>query len=172
VTTSEDGGRALGSAAAAVIRGVGFLCLWLVIFGARVPDLWVGAAAAAAATWTSLRLLPPGAARLRPAALARLAIRFFPQSAVAGVDVAQRALDPALPLRPGFVLCPTRLPPGPARDAFCAMASLQPGTLSAGSDQAGALLLHCLDVGQDVAAQMAEEEAAFLAVLGRRADGG
>ena len=171
MTTSGDGGRAPGFAAAAVIRWGGFLCLWLVIFGARVPDLWVGAAAAAAATWASLRLLPPGAARLRPAALARLVSRFFSRSVVAGVDVAQRALDPALPLRPGVVLCPTRLPAGPARDAFCAMASLQPGTLPAGSDQAGALLVHCLDVEQDVAAQMAEEEATFFAVLGRRSDG-
>jgi multicomponent Na+:H+ antiporter subunit E len=170
VTTSEDGERARGSGAAAVIRGVGFLCLWLIIFGADVPDLLVGAAAAAAATWTSLRLLPPGRTRLRPGALARLVVRFFAQSGVAGADVARRALDPALPLRPGFKLCPTRLPPGRAREAFCAMASLLPGTLPAGSDQGGALLVHCLDVEQDVAAQMAEEEDAFLAVLGRRAE--
>ena len=56
--------------------------------------------------------------------------------------------------------------PGPARDAFCAIASLLPGTLPAGSDPSGALLVHCLDVGQDVPAQMAAEEAVFVAALG------
>ena len=156
----------------AVARWTGFLCLWLVIFGAGDPDLAVGAAAAAAATWTSLRLFPPGRLRLRPVALARLVLRFFAQSAVAGVDVARRALDPGLPLRPGFVRCPMRLAPGPARNAFCTMASLLPGTLPAGSDRGEALLVHCLDVDQDVPAQMAAEEAMFVAALGGSAGDG
>ena len=172
MTTPGGGAKPAGFAPAAIIRGIGFLCLWLVIFGIRLPDLWVGAAAAGAATWASLLLLPPGTARLRPAALVRLVLRFFAQSAVGGVDVARRALDPALPLRPGFVLCPTRLRSGPARDAFCAMASLLPGTLPAGSDPSGALLVHCLDVGQDVPAQMAEEEAMFLAAMGETSGNG
>jgi hypothetical protein len=55
---------------------------------------------------------------LRPAALVRLGLRFVWQSAVAAADVARRALDPNLPLQPGFVLCPMRLAPGPARNAF------------------------------------------------------
>jgi multicomponent Na+:H+ antiporter subunit E len=158
--------KATGLVPAAIVRCVGFLCLWLVIFRIDLAAVLVGAVTAAAATWTSLVLLPPGTASLRPAALVRLVLRFFAQSAVGGVDVARRALDPALPLRPGFVLCPTRLRSGPARDAFCAMASLLPGTLPAGADPSGALLVHCLDVGQDVPAQMAEEEAVFVAALG------
>ena len=126
------------------------------------------AATAVVATWTSLRLLPPGA-RMRPLALGRFALRFFGQSVVAGADVARRALDPRLPLHPGFARCPTRLPPGLARDAFCTIASLLPGTLPVGdADPSGALRVHCLDVGQDVPAQMAEEEAAFVAALGGR----
>jgi multicomponent Na+:H+ antiporter subunit E len=172
VATPGDGGRAPGFAAAGFIRWVLFLCLWLVIFGVAAPDLVVGAATAAAATWTSLHLLPPGGAGLRPIALARLVLRFFWQSAVAGADVARRALDPRLPLRPGFVLCPTRLPPGSARSAFCTIASLLPGTLPAASDQGGALLVHCLDVEQDVPTQMAEEEATFRAALGRSSGDG
>jgi multicomponent Na+:H+ antiporter subunit E len=171
VTASENGTQAVGFASAALARWAGFLCLWLVIFGPAASDLVVGAATAAAATWTSLRLSPPAGARLRPVALARLGLRFFWQSAIAGADVARRALDPALPLRPGFVRCPTRLAPGPRRDAFCALSSLLPGTLPTGSDRGGALLAHCLDVGQDVVAQMAEEEAAFLAALAVRTDG-
>ena len=129
-------------------------------------DLAAGLLTAAAAAWASLRLLPPGRARLQPVALGRLVLHFFWQSAIAGADVARRALDPRLPLRPGVVICPTRLAPGAARSAFCTIASLLPGTLPAGSDRRGALLVHCLDVGQDVPTQMAEEEARFLAVLG------
>ena len=150
-----------------IVRGVGFLCLWLVIYRIDLAAVLVGAATAAAATWTSLRLLPPGKARLRPLALARLALRFFAQSAVAGADVARRALDPRLPLRPGFVRYPTRLEPGLLRDAFCTIASLLPGSLPARSDPS-TVLVHCLDVGQDVPAQMAAEEAVFVAALGGR----
>ena len=43
---------------------------------------------------------------------------------VAGADVARRALDPALPLRPGFVAYSTDLPKGTAQDAFAALAAL------------------------------------------------
>ena len=68
--------------------------------------------------------------------------------------------------------CPTRLAPGPTRDAFCALSSLLPGTLPTGADQGGALVVHCLDVGQDVRAQMAAEEAKLLAVAGREVGDG
>jgi multicomponent Na+:H+ antiporter subunit E len=150
----------------AAVRWLGFICLWLVLFGSDVFAFAVGAATAAVAAWTSLRLLPPAGTRVRPVALARLALRFFAQSVIAGADVAWRALHPALPLRTGFLLCPLRLDPGPARDAFCAIASLLPGTLPAGSDQHGALLVHCLDVSQNVPAQIAGEEAVFCTALG------
>ena len=166
MTAPERRPKAAGFAIAALARWVGFLCLWLVIIGTELPDLLVGATAAAVATWTSLRLLPAATAWLRPVALARLVLRFVWQSAVAGVDVARRALDPALPLRTGFVRCPTRLVPSPARNTFCMIASLLPGTLPAGSDGDRTLVVHCLDVGQDVPAQMAEEEAMFVAALG------
>lgn len=79
-----------------------FLGLWLILFGADPAGLPVGIAAAIAATWTSLHLLPPGGSRSSPKAVARLALRFLYQSVVAGIDVALRALDPRLPLRPGF----------------------------------------------------------------------
>jgi multicomponent Na+:H+ antiporter subunit E len=162
----EGGAKAVGLVPAAIVRGMGFLCLWLVIFRIDPLAFLSGVVTAAAATWISLRLLPPGTGRLRPLALARFVLRFLGQSVVAGSDVARRALDPGLPLRPGFARCPTRLAPGPLRDAFCTVASLLPGTLPAGSDPSGAFLVHCLDVGQDVPAQMAEEEARFVAALG------
>jgi multicomponent Na+:H+ antiporter subunit E len=85
---------------------------------------------------------------------------------LAGIDVARRAFDPRLPLRPGFVTVPTRLPPGTPRDAFCAFASLQPGTLPVDTNEDGTLLVHCLDIGQPVAEQMVADEEGFARALG------
>ena len=57
---------------AAIVRGAGFLGLWVVLIGLHPIDLAVGVFAAAAATWTSLRLLPPEAGRIRFAVLVAL----------------------------------------------------------------------------------------------------
>ncbi len=153
-------------ASAAIVRGVCFLALWLMLAGYDPADLAGAAVAVVAATWASLRLLPPGARGLSPVGLAKLAGRLPHQSVIAGIDVAWRALHPRLPLRPGFVTYRSRCPAGTVRSAFCTLTSLLPGALPAGSDESGALLVHCLDVGQPVAAQMAAEEARFLRALG------
>jgi multicomponent Na+:H+ antiporter subunit E len=102
----------------------------------------------------------------RPVLLAALALRFVRQSVVSGTEVAWRALNPRLQLHPGFVAYPLRLPSGGARSAFCALSSLLPGTLPTGTDENGALLVHCLDAGQPVAANLAEEETRFIWALG------
>ena len=151
---------------AVMIRGLGFLGFWVVLIGPDPVDLAAGLVTVAAATWASLRLSPPGNRRLRYVALARLAWRFIQQSISGGWDVARRALDPRLPLRPGLIAYPTRLAPGPARNAFCAFTSALPGTLPAGVDERGALVYHCLDVEQPVAAQLAIDEALFTSALG------
>jgi multicomponent Na+:H+ antiporter subunit E len=157
------------AAGAVIARWLGFLVLWVILSGTAVIDLVVGATTAAAAAWASLHLLPPARRGFRPLALARLVLRFFRQSVAGGVDVAMRALAPALPLWPGFVRCPLQLAPGSAQSAFCAYSSLLPGTLVAGSEP-GVLCLHCLDVGQDVQAQLRAEEVAFRAATGRTGD--
>ncbi len=149
----------------AAVRGTGFLVLWAMLSGGDAAGLAAGVVAAAAATWASLRLLPPAGGRLRPVPLARLVWRFLSQSVIAGADVARRALDPRLPLRPGFVVYPVGLPEGPARHAFAGLMSLLPGTVPTGTDASGGLLIHCLDVGQPVAAQLAAEEALFVRVI-------
>ena len=149
---------------AMILRGAGFLGLWFVLAGADPADLPAGALAAVAATWASLRLLPPGGSRFSLPALARLALRFPYQAVVAGADVAWRALDPRLPLRPGFIAYPVRFPPGPARNAFATLTSLLPGTVPAGDDD-GQLVYHCLDVDQPVVSQLAAEEAALVRVF-------
>jgi multicomponent Na+:H+ antiporter subunit E len=144
----------------AVSRGAAFACLWLILIGGSPADLAGGAAAVVAATWTSLHLLPPGSWRFSLVDLARLALSFLYQSVVAGIDVARRALDPRLPLNPGFVTYPVRFPPGNARNVFATLTSLLPGTVPVSGD-GGPLVYHCLDVTQPVASQLAEEEAAL-----------
>jgi multicomponent Na+:H+ antiporter subunit E len=151
---------------AAVMRAVGFFVLWMMLTGGNSGDLLAGAVAALAASWASLRLLRPSASRVRPIAFARLALRFFHQSVVAGIDVARRALDPRLPLHPGFVVYPVGLPRGPARNMFTTLMSLLPGTVPTGSDERGELLIHCLDVAQPVVAQLGADEALFARVIG------
>jgi multicomponent Na+:H+ antiporter subunit E len=155
----------------AISRAAGLLMFWLMLAGAHPADLPVGVIAAALGAWASLRLLPPGRWRLSPLGIARLAWRFPRQSALAGWDVARRAFDPKLPLRPGFVTWQPTLPPGTAREAFCAFISLLPGSvpvgnISVGTDGGLALVVHCVDLGQPVAAQLATEEKLFARAVG------
>jgi multicomponent Na+:H+ antiporter subunit E len=136
------------------------------ISGWASTDLPVGLAAVAVATWTSLRFLPPKGSRFRLAALGALAASFLRQSVVSGADVAWRALNPRLRLDPGLVAYPLRLPPGGQRSAFCALSSLMPGTLPTGTDEHGALLVHCLDRSQPIAANLTAEERLFIRAVG------
>jgi multicomponent Na+:H+ antiporter subunit E len=146
-------------------RGVLFFLVWLVLMpSAKLADLAVGVIASALATWTSLRLLPPEAGYLRFRALLAFVPHFMWQSVLAGVDVARRAFDPRMPLRPGFVVCRVGFPPGPARNEFAVITSLLPGSVPAG-DVEGAIIYHALDTGQPVAEQLAEEEKRLTAAL-------
>ena len=146
------------------MRACAFLALWVVLIGASPGDLVVGVLTAAAATWVSVRLLSPGSIPLRPIALPSLAMRFAWMSVVAGWDIARRALDPRLPVRPGFVVYPVGFARGPVRNVFTTLTSLLPGSVPAGED-GDALLYHCLDVEQPVAAHLAAEEAVLSRAL-------
>ena len=106
------------------------LAFWIVVAGIGFVDLIVGALAAIVATWVSLRLLPPASRRVSFAAMCTFVPRFLYQSIVAGVDVALRALNPRLPLRPGFVIYPMHLPPSAAQSAFCTITGLLPRNLA------------------------------------------
>jgi len=145
------------SVRAMLARGAGFLAVWIVLIGFAPADLVVGLITAAAATWASLALLPPGPRRVRLTAVLFLIPRFLWKSVVAGWDVARRALDPRLPLRTGFVGYPARFRSPLARNAFSSYTSLLPGTLPV-QDDGETLLYHCLDIEQPVAAELAQEE--------------
>jgi len=149
-----------------IARIGGFFAFWVIIAGTNPVDLVVGVPVALTVAWASWTLLPTGTKRFGVAAFAGLVPRFLYQSVTAGIDVAWRALDPRLPLHPGFVHYQPRLPPGPARSAFCTVTSLLPGTLPSGTDSGGRLIIHCLDSTQAVAEQLATEEALLIRALG------
>jgi multicomponent Na+:H+ antiporter subunit E len=154
-------------------RAGGFFAFWLILSGGFEPaDILVGACAAALATWASLRLLPPGQWRLRPVALTRFGLRFLWQSIAAGIDVAWRAFHFRPPLHPGFVTYRPQLAPAPMLNAFCAVASLVPGTLPSGADESGELIIHCLDVEAPVVEQLGAEQTSLMDALGSRHDHG
>jgi multicomponent Na+:H+ antiporter subunit E len=157
-------------APAVLLRAGGFLALWLVLAGVSVADLPAAAVAVVAATWASLSLSPPAGPGISLPDLAMLVLRFPGQSLLAGIDVAMRVFDPRLPLNVDIIAYTPRLPEGPARDAFTAYASLMPGTVPVTADAGGDILIHCLDVTQPVAQQMAQEEDRFIRMLGYRDD--
>ena len=148
----------------ALVRWALFLVFWVALIGFSLSALVVGVVAAAGATWASLYLLPPGPQRVRLLPLVALLPRFLWQSLVAGWDVARRAFDPRLPLRPGFVAYRSGYAPGHLRNTFATISSLMPGTLPCGENE-GELIFHCLDVGQPVLEQLAAEEKALARVL-------
>lgn len=162
-----SGGSYRGALAA---RALLYFGVWIVVDQSAKPaNLAVGMLAAAAATWASMRLLPPAGGRVRLGVLLTLLPRFLGQSLLAGVDVARRAFSPRLPLAPGFVDYAVRLPRGSARNAFELIASLMPGSVASDETDTG-IEFHCLDAQQPVVEQLAAEEKAYARALvpGRR----
>jgi multicomponent Na+:H+ antiporter subunit E len=141
--------------------------VWFILAGPDPEALLPGVLAVGAATWLSLRLLPP-VGWVRLARLLLLLPGFLWRSLVGGADVAARAFHPRMPLSPGWVEVPSRLPGG-GRAVLGGTFSLMPGTLVAGTRR-GRLLVHCLDRRQPVERAVEAEEAAFGSALARPAE--
>lgn len=87
----------------------------------------------------------------------RFLLYFVQESLRGGIDVAWRALHPALPLEPTWLNYPLNLPQGQARTLFISAVNLLPGTLSAeleGDD----LLIHALIDDPGTLSELAELE--------------
>jgi multicomponent Na+:H+ antiporter subunit E len=106
----------------------------------------------------------------RPAALLRFAVWFLRESVKGGVDVARRALSPAMPLSPGFAEVRTRLPEGGARVLFADTMSLLPGTLTIDLVE-DRVLVHALDAGPSLQAGAGDVERRVADLLGLPAPG-
>ena len=154
-----------GAGRALAVRALLYFALWVIVDQSAKPaNLVVGLIATAAATWASLKLLPPASGRVRLGLLLLLLPRFLWQSLVAGTDVARCAFSPRLRLQPGFVDYPVGLPRGSARNAFELIASLMPGSLPSGETKS-TIQFHCLDTRQPVLEQLAAEERVYARAL-------
>jgi len=136
--------------------------VWLVLTGADMKGLGVGAVAVPAATWLSLRLMPAQ----RPLLVWRLVMHlpsFVAGSVLGGIDVARRALAPNMPIKPGWVEVPARLSDA-GRVLLGAELSLMPGTLAAGMRR-DRLLVHVLDTDAGFEHAIPREEAVIAAMM-------
>ncbi len=135
-----------------------FFSIWLSLTAADPLGLVLGTMTAGAAAWASLKLLPSGSRHVNLLSVLSMAPGFLLRTARGGVDVAWRALHPAMPIAPGWIAWRTSLPPGGQRVSLGIELSLLPGTLVAGS-RGDVIYVHCLDTNQDVAGDIAKEEA-------------
>lgn len=118
---------------------------WVVVEGR--PGSWaVGAPVVAAAALVAALVVPFPRRRVRPLGALRFLAYFAVQSLKGGLDVARRALSPALPIAPGFVTIRTTLPPGAPRVLFADTVSLLPGSLTV-DVRDDEVLVHGLDAG-------------------------
>jgi multicomponent Na+:H+ antiporter subunit E len=144
------------------------LLWWILAEGAA--DAWyVGIPAVLLATAASLRWSGTAGYRVRLAAVPPLLIYFLRGSLLAGIDVARRALAPAVRLNPGLVQIPTSLPAGAPRWLLTTTLSLMPGSLTVAVSGDG-VLLHSLDRGRDLTPQVRAVEHLVAALFGVRSD--
>lgn len=128
------------SVARLILRVLGFVALWAILsggegWGVGVPVIFIATAASS--------LVTP-ANRWSLAGLARFLPYFVWNSLRGGVDVAARALNPALPIDPAVVRYEMRLVSAEARVLMADTVTLLPGTLSADL-QGNVLFVHVLN---------------------------
>lgn len=152
---------------AGAVRAIALFALWMALGNWSLADAAAGLVAACLASWASLVLIPPGAPyRGSYMAIMQIVVMFPFQSLSAGFDVARRAFNPRLPLRPGLVACPVRLKGETECNVLRALMSLQPGSLPVEQQVDGTLLIHCLDSTQPFAARYVRDEALFARAAG------
>lgn len=140
------------------LRGLLFVALWWILAESRNDGWLLGGIAVAAATWTSLKLLPPARQSIRPAGLMAF-LRFFVwHSLRGGLQVAGMALRGREALQPAIIELQVSLPPGSARILLVNALGLMPGTLGIDLDGAS-LRLHVLDDCQPIIAETRALEA-------------
>ena len=151
-----------------VLRGLSFVVLWWILAEGRQDGWLFGGLAVAAATWASIKLLPPAPLRIRLAGVFGFLGFFLLNSIRGGIQVAGMALRGRAALQPALIELPVNLPPGGARILLINALGLMPGTVGVDLNDAG-LRLHVLDERLPVAAEARALEAAIAALFGNRA---
>ncbi len=147
------------------LRALGFALLWWILATGRFDAWWLGALGVAAATWASVKLLPPGGRSVRALPLLRFLGFFAWNSLHGGAQVACMALRPRPDLAPALLDLDVALPPGTPRVLMLNALGLMPGTLGVGLDEAR-LRLHVLDARLPVAAEARVLEAHIARLFG------
>jgi multicomponent Na+:H+ antiporter subunit E len=148
---------------ASLTRAALFALIWLTLTGAT-PAPVMAALSIGTATLASLWLWPPGTRRLRWSRLPLLVAYFLWRALVGGVDVARRALSPALPIDGGLVEYESRLEGETARVFFAWMVGLMPGTACVGLESSR-LTVHVIDRRAYDAGDLRELEIRLAAVF-------
>jgi len=144
-------GTAIVCMRSGLVRAGVFALLWWILTE-DITESWpVGAPVVLLTTLVSMALSPPlpwsffGIAQFLPF--------FIWHSLHGGVDMAWRAFHPKLPIDPGLIDYPLRLPPGMARVFMINTVSLLPGTLSAELID-NCLKVHVIDIHKDALSEL------------------
>lgn len=156
--------RMLGSARV-IERIVLFSVVWWILAEGYSGSWTFGVGFVLLATAASVKLTPVREWRLQLLGIIKFAGFFIWHSVAGGVDVAMRAIRPSMPIAPGFVSCPMRLPEVSARVLLADTVSLLPGTLSAGM-QGDMLVIHVLDCRLPIAEDVRRVEEQISRALG------
>jgi len=148
-----------------LLRTILFAALWWILAEGRVDGWMLGGIAVAAASWTSIRLLPPGRQPIRLAGLIGFLGFFFWNSLRGGMQVAGMALRGRAALQPGIIELLVMLPPGGAPILLANVLGLMPGTLSVDLDGTS-LRLHVLDERLPIVAETRRLEAVIAKMFG------
>jgi len=148
-----------------ILRGLSFAVLWWILAEGRLDGWLLGGIAVTAASWASIKLMPPGNQPIRLAGLIGFLRFFLWNSLLGGMQVAAMALRGRTALRPGIVELTVTLTPVGARILLVNTLSLMPGTLGVDLDGTS-LRFHVLDERQPIVADARALEAAIAGMFG------
>lgn len=145
------------------IRAALFAALWWALNEGDNAAWTLGAPVVALATLLSVAILPRLGWRFSLSGLLRFALYFLRESLLSSVDVASRVFRPQMPLQPGLLRYPLRLPADSSRVLLAAVTSLLPGTFCANLE-GDELVIHALDTAMPIHNSLRRIEARIAAI--------
>jgi multicomponent Na+:H+ antiporter subunit E len=139
--------------------------IWLVLADGELRSPLLAACLVLAAVAASWWLVPPGVVRVSWRGVVGFVPFFLAASALGGIDVARRALDPRQTIQPDMLDHRVRLPAGAPRIVLAGVVSLLPGTLSAELRE-DRLAVHVLDARMPVRRTLGQLEAQVARLFG------
>jgi len=146
-----------------VPRALLFLLIWWFITNGDPASWWIGIPAVVLALIVSSTMISP--VFFVWSEIPRFVAFFLWHSLLGGVDVARRDFSPSLPIAPGLLEYPLRLPPGLPQVFMANAVGLLPGTLSA-ELQNNVLSVHVLDRRSDVLTELDAVECSVARMFG------